>query len=432
MKIPKINLLSLSQKLFLVLVFLIPLNLGKHFLVSSLYFGGVLIDYLIPTVYIQDILAFLIVILWLFSGDTKKINWKDLLARKEIQFSLLFVFSTLFSVLSSSRFIPSIYFWFRLFLYFCIFLYTFVEIKVEYFFFKFLDALSISVFLVSILGVLQYLNKGSIFNNYLFFGEQPYTASTWGIAKESLLGKLVIPSYGLFRHPNTFGGFLTVSLILIFSFLKRNRFYIYSFIIGLSALFCTFSYSSWLVFLFGLIVHFFLLLPSTFDTSEELKYFSNHKKKIKILLLTLLFSLSMLVVPLFPCISRSTHPSLYRRSSLLSSSYKIFKEYPLFGVGLNNLAVHIDDYMLKSKDIRFTQPVHNVFALVAAESGIFSFVFFILFLLFVSKKLVNSSYFYVFLISFSQIILLCSLDHYFFTMHQTLLMFWIIIGLSIQ
>jgi hypothetical protein len=423
----KSNLLNISKKLFLILILLIPLNLGKHFLIKDAYVWGILVDYLIPTIFIQDIVAFLIIILWFLSGDTKRIDWKKILERKEIQFSLLFVLSTLFSVLSASRFIPSIYFWIRLFLYFLVFIYVFTEIKVEQYFFKILDVLAVSVLLVSILGVFQYLNRGSIFNNYLFLGEQPYSASTWGVSKEYLFGKLVVPAYGLFRHPNTFGGFLSISLLLIFPFLKRKKIYIYSFILGLISLFFTFSYSSWLVFIFGVLIHFFLLAPSA-----TCRHFNNHRKKIKVLLISLVFCLSMLVTPLFPEVSKSLNPSLYRRSNLLVSSYKVFKQYPLFGVGLNNLTIFIDKYVPESRDIRFTQPVHNVFALVAAETGVFSFVFFIIFLFFVSKRLINSSYFHVFLISFTQIIMLSSLDHYFFTIHQTLLLFWILMALSIQ
>lgn len=424
------NLLNVSKKLFLLLVLLIPLNLGKHLLIKDAYVWGILVDYLIPTIFVQDIIALIIIILWVISGDVKRIGWKKVLERKEIQFSLLFVLSTLFSVLSASRFIPSLYFWIRLFLYFLIFIYVFIEIKVEDYFFKILDVLTVSVLLVSILGILQYINKGAIFNNYLVLGEQPYSASTWGVAKEHLLGNVVVPAYGLFRHPNTFGGFLSISLLLMFPFLKRKKLYVYSFILGLLSLFFTFSYSSWLVFVFGLLIHFFLLIPPTIYNTY--KHFSNHRKKIKVLFIALVFCLSMLIIPLFLEISKSLNPSLYRRSNLLISSYRVFKEYPLFGVGLNNLTIFIDKYVPETRDIRFTQPVHNVFALVAAETGIFSFVFFIVFLFFVSKRLVNSSYFHIFLISFIQIIMLSSLDHYFLTIHQTLLMFWIILALSIQ
>ena len=422
-----LDYLNISKKLFLVLIFLIPLNLGKHCLIKDAYVFGILVDYLIPTIYIQDIISILVLFFWFISGKVKKTNWRGVLERKEIQFSILFVLSTLFSVLSASRFIPSLYFWLRLFLYFLIFIYVFIEIKVEEYFFKILDVLVISVLLLSTLGVLQYINKGSIFNNYLAFGEQPYSASTFGVPKEYLFGKIVVPAYGLFRHPNIFGGFLSISLLLILPFLKRKKIYIYTFLIGLISLIFTFSYSSLLVFVFGVLIYLFLLIPPTTYNN-----FYNYRKKIKVLLITLAFCLSMLIIPLFPKISKSLNPSLYRRSNLLVSSYRAFKGHPLFGVGLNNLTIFIDEYVPESRDIRFTQPVHNVFALVAAETGVFSFVFFILFLFFVSKRLVNSNYFNVFLISFIQIIMLSSLDHYLFTIHQTLLMFWILMALAIQ
>ena len=133
--------LNLSKKLFLVLVLVIPLNLGKHFLIKDAYVWGILVDYLIPTVYFQDILAVLILLLWFYSGGLKRILELKLLDRKELQFAALFIFSTLFSVLSSQKFIPSLYFWLRMFIYFLFFVYILVEIHVEDYFFKILNLL---------------------------------------------------------------------------------------------------------------------------------------------------------------------------------------------------------------------------------------------------------------------------------------------------
>ena len=51
-----------AKKLFFLLILLLPLNLGKHFVIKDSYVLGLLIDYLIPTIFVQDILVFLIIL----------------------------------------------------------------------------------------------------------------------------------------------------------------------------------------------------------------------------------------------------------------------------------------------------------------------------------------------------------------------------------
>ena len=124
--------------------------------------------------------------------------------------------------------------------------------------------------------------------------------------------------------------------------------------------------------------------------------------------------------------------SIIRRVDFTSASYRMIKDNFWFGVGLNNFTVFVDKYNFDSLDIRFSQPVHNIFLLVFSESGVFGFVLLLGFIYFSLKRLVNSSYFHIFLISVLQVILLGSFDHYLFTMHQTLLLFWVIFGLGLQ
>ena len=48
---------------FYLIVFLIPLNLAKHFPLASSYVSGNLVDYLIPAIYLTDILIILLLII---------------------------------------------------------------------------------------------------------------------------------------------------------------------------------------------------------------------------------------------------------------------------------------------------------------------------------------------------------------------------------
>lgn len=420
----KEKLLGISKLLYFLLVFLIPLNLGKHFDILDSYVGGILVDYLVPTVFIQDIIIFLILLLWVLSGAFLKLFKvkKDIFEKKEVQFSTLFVFSLLISTLVASRFVPSIYAWIRVFLYFSLFLYTLVEVPVEDNFFKIVDLVSVSVFLLSILGIAQFINKGSIFNNYLILGEQPYSAAVFGVPKEYFFGKVVVPSYGLFRHPNIFGGYLAITLIWLFSFLKRRKSYLLISLLGVVALFFTFSYISWIVFAIGVIFHLFFL-----SNPKKIK----ERKNITACFVLTIFLIS-LFLPFINFLNTSENLSVIRRVNFTKASYRIIKDNFAFGVGLNNLTVFIDKYNIDSSDIRFLQPVHNVFLLIFTEAGVFAFLLFVSFIWFSLKRLLDSSYFHVFLISVLQIILLSSFDHYPFTIHQTLLLIWVVFGLGLQ
>jgi hypothetical protein len=104
----------------------------------------------------------------------------------------------------------------------------------------------------------------------------------------------------------------------------------------------------------------------------------------------------------------------------------------LFGVGFNNSTIFIDGYNYAGTDLRFSQPVHNIFLLLFSEGGVFSLIFFALLIRECARNFINSSYFHIYLISFLQILLLGSFDHYFITIHQTLLLFWIVLGLGLQ
>jgi hypothetical protein len=420
----KNKLLKLSRILFFVLILLVPLNLGKHFELIDSYVWGILIDYLVPTVYLQDIILFFVILFWVLSGGLKRFfsNSNKVLERKEVQFSILFVFSVFLSVLNSVRFIPSLYAYSRLVLYFFLFIYILLEIPVEDYFFKILRIFSFSIFLLSVLGIAQYLSGGSVFDNYLILGEQPYSASTFDVAKKSFLGRSVIPSYGLFRHPNVFGGYLSILLVWIATFVKKRKQFLAVFVLGTISLFFTFSIISWGVFIFGLLLHLFF-------QKDPVNIIIKKRFTMWLVFLT---AFLILIMPLVRLFENSEDPSVFRRMNFARASYRMITDYPLFGVGWNNSTALMDEYNYETRDVRFVQPVHNIFLLVFSESGIFSFGLFIVFLYFSGRRLINSRYFHLFLISFLQIILLGSFDHYFLTINQTLLLFWIIFGLALQ
>ena len=61
-KVKKISAPHLLQILYLIFVFLLPTQLGKHFFPPYSYLNGVRVDYLSPTIYLTDILVFLLLV----------------------------------------------------------------------------------------------------------------------------------------------------------------------------------------------------------------------------------------------------------------------------------------------------------------------------------------------------------------------------------
>lgn len=390
-----------SKIFFLSLITLLPLNLGKHFEFPGAYVYGKLVDYLVPTLFVQDVLALLLLVAMIL--EKKKFSLQGPV--KKLAWLLIFVF---LSAVFASRVLPSFWFVIRIFLYSLVSVYvlSWVDFKKDIPLIQ--KILGIQLILISILAVAQFFLRGSVFNNYVFLGEQPYNISTPEIKKEVFLGKVIVPPLALFRHPNALSGYLAVMLILVIFWFPKSRLRAAAFFFGLLALLTTFSYFTWGIFFVS------PLLFKILKHREDLMYIS-------------LFVASLiLLIPFFPF--SSSNASFYRRDSLMAASYEIVGEYPLLGVGANNFTSFVDDYQ-KTNDLRFTQPVHNVFALILAESGIFAFLAFIILFFETYKETVGKESIPFFL-SLTAIMLLMSFDHYFWTLQQNTLLFFFVLGLS--
>lgn len=453
----------MKKYLFFALIFLMPLNLGKHFIFSWCYVDGILVDYLIPTVYITDLIVAAIILLNLvtFLQDFAREKGSTL-ARNPLRFSkyiailIFFLFSVFLSVLVSAKPYAALYAFTRLLLYsmFAVWVSNniiFIRANII----NILKISLISIFLLSVLSLAQFYKQSSVFNNYLFFGEQPYSKAAAGIVKKTYpggipFGGIKIPPYGTFRHPNIFGGYLSIFLIWFIAAVGLKQklrlllgrkwivFICLVLILGSAALFLTLSYLAWFSFAFGLLTLFIV------NKKINLIYFS--------ICTVVLIMLLGVFLPFFYNMTKgfsfvNLNPSIYRRVYLIQTVYQSIRENFMYGVGFNSSSIVIGQAGFNLNGIRFIQPVHNVFLLILAESGIFAFVFFcsllVLALLNFIQNINKASLFpsnFIssdwpdFLqiipgISLLQIIVLSSFDHYIITIQQTQLLFFLVIGL---
>lgn len=301
--------------IFYLLLFLLPSNLAKHFILPSSYVGGNLVDYLIPAVYLTDILIVLLLIFKPIKTIPKPI--------------VVFLICLLPSVIGAASPLPAIYKWLK-----------FLEMGLLAAWVKeyrppVAKTLAAAVIFQSLLALGQWFNQGSIFG-YWFLGEQPYTTATPGIDKITWWdGSVKVPPLGTTPHPNVLAGFLVVALQgLSFASAKVSPYWI-----ALVPLFLTFSLSGWLAFI---ISKKWLVVPA--------------------LLLLLLFGPKLNFL--------APESSFSRRNQLTQMALAMFQDKPLTGVGLNNFTAVMDGYGYVPAATRWLQPVHNIYLLLLAETGL--------------------------------------------------------------
>ncbi len=385
------------MRLLFLLLILFPANFSKHFILPSAYIRGVLVDYLTPAIYLTEVV---LVLLLVMSFGRRIIERK-------------FSKRCLSYLLWLAVFLPSLVFgrWAP------ISLFRFVEIALWSGFVFWVSnnivwerdkrgltkVLSFGVSWVSILAIAQFFTQRNIVG-YYFLGEPTLYPSLGGVAHTSFFGKEVIRAYGTFPHPNILGGTLAV----ILPWLLGEGFYI-PFALGVVALLVSFSRLAWAAFLLG----FFMWLATQINTRRRLVF--------------ILFAVLAALVGIGAVSPSLTDLSVTRRIELLESAGEMFRTSPLSGIGLGLFTVKLPSFNIPSGPTLFLQPVHNIFALVAAESGIFalgSLAAIFIFAFYFSWRKRRA----LLLVSLFQLILLGSFDHYLYTLPQGLFLLSLTLG----
>lgn len=391
--------------IFYLLVLLLPTQLGRHFWPNFSFIQGIRVDYLSPTVYLTDLLIVLLFLIEIF----KKYQILNILGRYRL-FGLLVVFLLINIYFSQNPFAGLLG------------LTRFIEFSFLGFFVaatvvnprqisRITLFLAIGVFFESFLAIWQFLNQSSIGGIFWLFGERTFNGQTPGIAQAVIDGRLILRSYGTFPHPNILAGFLVVAMTLIMSNVKKI-FFATALAIGTAALILTMSRVA--------ILLWFLILVGRLITSPQLK------TKLVTVLLLVLAMIILYFSGLFPRFTNLslTDESFTRRSGLTTAAVEIIKTHPLMGIGLNNFLVNLPKFQQAESTILYLQPVHNIYLLVAAETGVVGLVFFLWFIGKTYQK-VKSPLF----IALTVILILGFFDHYFLTLQQGQLLFSLVLGL---
>ncbi|PIR88999.1 MAG: hypothetical protein COU07_03865 [Candidatus Harrisonbacteria bacterium CG10_big_fil_rev_8_21_14_0_10_40_38] len=285
-----------------------------------------------------------------------------------------------------------------------------------------------------------------------------------GISKVPAGGGVLLRAYGTFPHPNILGAFLLTGLVslLYFYFLTsiepgrkyftgaiRRLFISVGLFFVIFGITLTFSRTAWIL-AFLVVASFVLygfLRPRGIVSSRLyglgswfLKYRS---RSLALRLITIsVFFVYLFSVPFgdvfVPRASVSIgEPSVSYRVVYNKMALHIIKEHPL-GVGIGSEVITaykekiFEGYHLTES--WQWQPIHNIYLLAASEIGVLGALGFLLFFVFIFLNLLKKDFthekFSVAVLIFA-FLLFGLVDHFFWTLQQGRLMFWLVVVLAI-
>ena len=238
---------------------------------------------------------------------------------------------------------------------------------------KIIGMIFLGMAISSLVGILQY-SMGKNFGLSIF-GEADE------IFEQSVVGssEIIRRVSGLMPHSNIFGMYLAFTLPIAFSLTFADiekHFKYFSFVVSLLgslALLLTFSRAAIMAFVFGMFI--FLLVKN-----RNLFHRCNNKICLMYGVLTggILFVFWNKLIERF---SGSPASNLSFRFFLNEAAFKMIDRHPWLGIGLNNFSIQLPFYDTRGITAVSRFPVHNLYLLIASETGLVSLAVFLLFVM---------------------------------------------------
>lgn len=280
------------------------------------------------------------------------------------------------------------------------------------------SAFAVGMIFEGLLAFAQFQAQSSVGGVFYLFGERTFSSSTPGIANASLSGQLILRSYGTLPHPNVLAGYMLLGMFIVYgslSFVKNKTvrmFFLSAIIIGSIALFLTMSRVAillWVVMLMFWIRKFFLIFVLVCIGS--ILFFSPLRFRLTD------FSLR--------------DESVVARQEMIEQSVLMIKQHLFFGAGINNYLHNLPSQQITAL-FTHLQPVHNIYLLIAAETGILGFVIGIYWVGLLMRKTIRAKIPQrnILLIMLFTIFVIGLFDHYFWTVQQGRMMLAVVLGLA--
>lgn len=409
-------MIYLEKILFYLLIFCLPFQTRK-----ILYqWSGDFNEWTGAYLYLTDLLVLLIFLLWFWRMKKERFFKESINLKSPGLWLTIFLIISLVSLVQAGNIRLGFYKWFKLLEFAGLFFYLKHNFK-QLFDFKRLGQVFVASGLVqSFIAFGQYAGQKSL--GLKLLRESPLDSETAGVAKIIVEGAKIVRPYGTFPHPNLLAAFLLVSLFCLYYLWLKDKID-YGFLAGaygllFFSLYLTFSRAVIFTFLLTSLLYFIIL-------------FRRNRKKILALFLLLVILNSIFIVLAWPEISSRWPISLIGQSVSLRAFYietafSVIKAHPWLGLGLGNFVWRIRQ-MLHLLSSWLHQPVHNIYLLIASETGLTGlivFLFFIFRLSIQSKKIPLSLFFVLFSFLFIGLF-----DHFLWTLQQGQLLFWLTLGI---
>jgi O-antigen ligase len=428
----------LERILFYLLIFFLPFQTRK----IIYQWGGSFNEWTSAYLYLTDILLVLLFFFWAWrlrkERFLKDLSWSWLGRRTKTPDFWIVTFLTLslISVIQATNLSLSFYFWFKFLEMIGLFFYLKCNFKNLFNFNKIAGLLVISAFFQALFGLAQFINQKSL--GWQVLTESPLSSEAAGVAKVTVGGLKIIRAYGGLPHPNLLAAFLLLGIFAFyFLWLGKKR---------------SFFQKSLLIFIFGLLVFvlyltFSRLIISVFILASTVYLFWNFwraakesdlsffYRNISLFLLFLFFSFLWVISTWSEISSRFlisfSGQSVYLRNFYNEIALAVLEAHPFLGIGLGNFVWQFrESFHLLAAWVH--QPVHNIYLLIASEVGLMGLVVLLLFLfqLFRKSGCIKKTFLCRWLIVVASSFLFIGLfDHFFWTLQQGQLMFWLVLGL---
>jgi len=310
---------------------------------------------------------------------------------------------------------------------------------------KILITLLLAASLQAVFGLWQFLNQGTPANKWLGLAAHAPTELGAAVVETISPGgasERWLRAYGSLDHPNIFGGYLALALLVAVLMLikevsgtgqrKRELLLSFTIIILTAGLFVSFSRAAWLTLAGGLVI----ILLTNFKLWPRL-------------LLTLAI-MALTVAPfaknyghlywqrwaalddISSVNSRLEVKSIAERTQYIAQAKTLIANHYLVGVGLGNFGLAVAQEVTPKQLSYYYQPVHNVWLLVASEIGVFGLLFLItLLILLIGNGRRLKEFNFVWPLA-AGLLILMTFDHWLWSLHFGVLFFWLALGLMLK
>lgn len=395
--------ITLSAGILWLFLLLLPTQLGKHFFFDFSYISGVRVDYLAPALYLTDLVAGLLIMMY----------WKHV-AHGSIRHARFLVYLMpliLMNIGLSQQPYLCFYGWLKIAEIYALFqIFRSIHIPQWLSF----SALTVGALAQTTLTLMQFQLHRAVQGPWYWLGERALSTGTSGVAKASLFGTEILRPYGTFSHPNSLGGFYLLIVAWCLSTPARSTKlqWLKALLVTLASMLVLMSFSKTAIITLFIVVGVFGLRNRKVFVSCKLCMVA----RVCIGLSILAFFLS----------AHGDVYSLEKRLILMKEATTILLSYPLFGTGLwNNLYAHA--HFAQRYPYVFIQPVHNIFLLwmmqvgllISALTGWWGWMW----------LRANWSQRHLFILPLLVIILTGSVDHYWLTLQQNILLMGVVGGM---